>query len=172
MSLTGRFIPGPDRLVQAATSRGAGFWVLAPFRTEAGFLVLVNRGFVAPEQRDPAARALPDAPRTITGLLRITEPGGGFLRSNDPGAGRWYSRDVAALAADLGIGRDPAGVAPYFVDAAADPDPAALPVGGLTVIRFNNNHLVYAVTWYALALMLAGASTYLIREEWRARRRP
>ncbi len=171
VALRGRFLPGPDRLVLAATSRGAGFWVLAPFRTEAGFLVLVNRGFIATDQRDPSARAAPAGPQTLTGLLRITEPGGGFLRSNDPSAGRWYSRDVVALAADLGIDRDPGGVAPYFVDAAAGPDPAALPVGGLTVISFHNNHLVYAVTWFSLALMLAGASTYLIREEWRARRR-
>ncbi|WP_200845052.1 SURF1 family protein [Roseomonas sp. 18066] len=171
VALAGRFLPGPDRLVQAATLRGAGFWVLAPFRSDAGFTVLVNRGFVGAEQRDPAARATDSTPQRLTGLLRITEPGGGFLRSNDPAAGRWYSRDVAALAADLGLDGAPGGVAPYFVDQAAGPDPAALPVGGMTVIRFNNNHLVYAATWFTLALMLAGAASYLIREEWRARRR-
>jgi surfeit locus 1 family protein len=26
----------------------------------------------------------------------------------------------------------------------------------LTVIRFPNNHLIYALTWFALAFMLAG----------------
>jgi surfeit locus 1 family protein len=170
VTLTGHFLPGQDRLVQAATLRGAGFWVLAPFRSEAGFLVLVNRGFVAPEQRDPAARAPAAGPARVTGLLRITEPGGGFLRSNDPAAGRWYSRDVAALGASLGLDRDPGGLAPYFIDADATPNPGGLPVGGLTVVAFHNNHLVYAITWYSLALMLAGATTYLMREEWRARR--
>ncbi|MGG6496881.1 UNVERIFIED_CONTAM: SURF1 family protein, partial [Bacteroidetes bacterium 56_B9] len=34
-------------------------------------------------------------------------------------------------------------------------DPARLPVGGLTVIVFPNNHAVYALTWFALAAMSA-----------------
>ncbi|EBY7415990.1 SURF1 family protein, partial [Salmonella enterica subsp. enterica serovar Alachua] len=31
-----------------------------------------------------------------------------------------------------------------------------LPVGGVTIIDFPNNHLQYAVTWYGLALALIG----------------
>ena len=38
------------------------------------------------------------------------------------------------------------------------------PVGGLTVISFHNNHLVYALTWYAMALMAAGACFLVVRE--------
>jgi surfeit locus 1 family protein len=97
--------------------------------------------------------------------LRISEPGGGFLRHNDPAGNRWYSRDVAAIAASHGL----AGAAPYFVDAARGQDPAGAPdhpTGGLTVISFPNTHLVYALTWYALALMVAGALW------WAARRQP
>ena len=66
---------------------------------------------------------------------------------------------MAAIAA----ARDLTGVAPYFVDADATPNPGGLPVGGLTVIAFPNNHLVYAITWYGMALMLAGAVVYLLR---------
>ena len=36
-------------------------------------------------------------------------------------------------------------------------------MGGLTVIAFPNSHLVYALTWYGMALMLAGAMVYLLR---------
>ena len=42
-----------------------------------------------------------DLEATIEGLLRFTEPGGGFLRDNDPASGRWYSRDVAAIASSF-----------------------------------------------------------------------
>lgn len=35
-------------------------------------------------------------------------------------------------------------------------------MGGLTVIAFPNSHLVYALTWYGMALMLAGAVIYII----------
>jgi len=164
----GRFLPGPNTLVQASTALGAGFWVLTPLQTERGFPVLVNRGFVPGGRAEAVGHAgtPPEGPVTVTGLLRLTEPGGGFLRSNVPAEERWYSRDVAAIAAARGL----TGVAPYFIDADAGPDPRAYPVGGLTVIRFPNNHLVYALTWYALALMLAGTTLYVAREEWRARR--
>ncbi len=166
ITAAGAFLPGPDTLVQATTALGPGFWVLAPFRTEDGFVLLVNRGFVPGDRRDPGSRDPGTAQRRVSGLLRITEPGGGFLRSNDPAADRWHSRDVAAIAAARGL----PGAAPYFLDSDAVADAGALPVGGLTVISFPNSHLVYALTWFGLALMLAGAMVYVGREEWRARR--
>jgi len=146
--VTGRYLAFPGTPVKAVTERGPGYWLLAPLETDQGFTVFVNRGFVSalPAASSPA----PAGKVTVTGLLRITEPGGGFLRSNDPASGRWYSRDTAALAKAEGL----AGVAPYFIDAAAvePPEPDG-PVTGLTVIRFANNHLVYVLTWAALAVM-------------------
>ena len=93
----------------------------------------------------------------MTGLLRMSEPGGAFLRSNDPAADRWFSRDVAAIAASRGLDK----VAPYFIDAERAPGESGLPVGGLTVIAFSNNHLVYALTWGALALMAAVGAIFV-----------
>ncbi|RZL07005.1 MAG: hypothetical protein EOP40_16605, partial [Rubrivivax sp.] len=125
--------------------------------------VWVNRGFVPPEARERAARqaTAPAGEVRVTGLLRLTEPGGGFLRDNDPTAGRWYSRDVAALSQAHGL----ADAAPYFIDqaaVAAAPGDQAWPAAGLTVIAFRNHHLMYAVTWYTLALMVVGAA-WLVR---------
>ncbi len=162
----GVFLPG-EAAVQAVTERGGGFWVLAPLRTDAGFTVLVNRGFVPPDRRDPRTRSpLPSGETRVFGLLRLSEPGGAFLRRNDPAADRWYSRDVAAIAAARRSGP----VAPYFIDAEASPGAADDPVGGLTVIAFPNNHLVYALTWFGLAAMLAGAAAWVARDELRLRR--
>jgi surfeit locus 1 family protein len=166
VELSGRYLNDREALVQAVTERGGGFWVLTPFRADDGFNVLVNRGYVPAEKRDPASRPAGqiNEPTRVVGLLRMSEPGGGFLRSNDPAADRWYSRDVDAIAK----ARQLEGVAPYFVDAEAVSDPEA-PVGGLTVLRFSNNHLVYAVTWFGLALMVLLAAFLLIRDEWRLR---
>ena len=148
-------------LVQAATVLGGGYWVMTPLRTDAGFVVLVNRGFIPSEDKDRQSGAGGIPVRAeITGLLRISEPKGGFLRANDPAAGRWYSRDVAAIAGARGL----AAVAPYFIDAEARPG-AAGPVGGLTVVSLPNSHLVYALTWFALAAMLAGGLAYAVRSE-------
>ncbi len=167
--VSGQFLNDRETLVRAVTDLGGGFWVLTPLRTEAGFTVLVNRGFVPPERLDRRTRAGGDhgGETVVTGLLRMTEPGGAFLHQNAPAANRWYSRDVAAIAA----ARRLANAAPYFIDADATANPGGFPVGGLTVIRFPNNHLVYALTWFGLALMLAGVTIHVGKDEWRARTR-
>jgi surfeit locus 1 family protein len=159
VTASGTFDHDKSALVQAVTDLGAGFWVLTPLVQTDGRTILVNRGFVPQGRRDLASRAQANigGPVTVTGLLRLSEPGGAFLRSNDPAADRWYSRDVSAIA----TARHLTDVAPYFVDADATPNPGGLPVGGLTVVRFRNSHLVYAITWYALAAMSA-VGAYLV----------
>lgn len=162
--LKGTYRHDRETLVQAVTEAGGGFWVMTPLADERGFTVLVNRGFVPPGRKAPAARAdgQTQGPQTVVGLLRITEPKGGFLRANDAAGDLWRSRDVAAIAARRGLGD----VAPYFVDADATPNPGGWPLGGLTVIRFPNSHLVYALTWFGMALLsLVGLG--LFRREWR-----
>jgi len=164
--LQGRFLHEHETLVQASTVLGAGFWVLTPLKAADGTVVLVNRGFVPPDKRSRASRsgAEPQGEVTLVGLLRMTEPRGGFLRENDPVGQRWYSRDVQAIAASHGLAQ----VAPYFVDAEADSS-REWPAGGLTVIAFKNNHLVYAITWYTLALMVLGGAWFVRRDELKLR---
>jgi len=164
--LRGLFDHDAETLVQAVTDKGPGFWILTPLKTDGGFTVLVNRGFVPVERKARATRAAGEVagPVTVVGLLRVTEPHGGFLRTNQPGQGRWYSRDVQAIAA----ARHLTHVAPYFVDADATPNPGGWPLGGLTIVRFPNSHLVYALTWFGLALLTSGAGLFVARD---ARRR-
>lgn len=184
LTLRGTFDHTRAVRVQASTVLGSGHWVLTPLRTEAGWWVWVNRGFVPPR----GAVAEPAGEQRVEGLLRLSEPGGSLLQHNDPASGRWYSRDVAALAAAAQL---PASgpVAPYFVDEGRpDARAAALmsdaemvtptttqqaagpwPRPGLTVVHFSNNHRVYALTWFAMAAMVAGIAAWLWRD---ARRRP
>jgi len=151
VTVHGRFLVDRDTLVQAVTDQGAGFWMMTPLLSDQGFIVLINRGFV-PEGWHavaPQTANLNGNSATVTGLLRLTEPGGSLLQSNQPLAGRWHSRDVAAIAHARGLRR----VAPYFIDADGTPNPGGWPRGGLTVVSFPNNHLVYMLTWFGLAAL-------------------
>jgi len=163
----GQWLPELDTRVQAVTEAGAGRWLLRPLRRDDGSVVLVNLGYVPEDwQATPPA----SGPAQVTGLLRLSEPGGGFLRSNVPAQERWYSRDVAAIAGHRRLAQ----VAPYFVDADADSATQAgtpWPRGGLTVVRFRDNHLGYALTWFALAVLVAGGAWRFALEEVRIRRR-
>ncbi|MFT4241997.1 MAG: SURF1 family protein [Acidovorax sp.] len=171
VALQGRWLDGKTVLAQAVTELGAGFWVVTALEQADGTQVLVNRGFVPQAQRAQwLAAAPPPGPAAVQGLLRMNEPGGGFLRANDPAQQRWYSRDVAAMAQALQLPR----AAPFFVDAGLPgtaPD-AGWPRPGLTVVHFRNTHLVYALTWYSLALMVAAAFWYAARHERRQRPTP
>lgn len=172
VSVRGRWLPGLDTRTQALSEAGAGYWLLRPLHRADGSVILVNLGFV-PEGWEPPAPD-PDATVEVTGLLRLSEPAGGFLRRNAPGQERWYSRDVQAIATHRGL----TDALPYFIDADAASAVQAgtpWPRGGLTVVRFRDNHLGYALTWFALALLVAfGAWRFAleerrIRHHWRQR---
>lgn len=161
----GHFLNDKESLVYASTERGPGYWVLTPLQRDDGSIVYVNRGYVPTDRKDMATRADGEiaGETQVTGLLRINEPGGTLLRSNDPKDGRWYSRDVVAMGEKADLDR----VAPFFIDADATPNPGGLPVGGLTIVKFPNSHLSYALTWFAMAaLSLVGGAIL-----WRAERR-
>jgi surfeit locus 1 family protein len=157
-----------ESLVYASTALGPGYWVITPLTLADGTSVMINRGFVPTDKRDPNSRLegqIGGAVK-ITGLLRLDEPGGTFIKSNDPANDRWYSRDVTAMAVKRGV----PDIAPYFIDADATVNPGGLPTGGLTQVVFPNSHLQYAITWFVLAAMLTGLLVFVLRSELRRRR--
>src|SRR5690606_22841194 len=104
VTVSGHFQHDKEVLVQAVTDLGAGFWVMTPLETPQ-FTVWVNRGYVATGKTEKSVRTgagsgsgsgsgAGQPMATITGLLRMTEPDGAFLRKNAPVEGKWYSRDV------------------------------------------------------------------------------
>jgi len=154
----GQFDFDHETKVDALTELGAGWWVLTPLHTDGG-VVFVNRGFIPKEAK---AEDRPAGQVSVTGLLRPTEPAGRVLRANRPAEDRWYSRDVAAIAERRGLGP----VAPFFIDADAASSPGS-PRGGLTVVHFRNAHLVYALTWFGLALLSLGGLVLVVRQDRR-----
>lgn len=162
--LNGTYLHDREALVAASTERGPGYWVMTPLAQPDGTVVIVNRGFVTADRRSPAARTSGQTPGAVavTGLLRLSEAGAWILRQNDPQADRWYRRDPQQLGKARGLTR----VAPYFVDSEASPD-SDWPAGGMTRIHFTDNHFVYALTWFALALLAAFAAVFVLHSEFR-----
>lgn len=156
VTVSGTFDHGRETRVWAVTGRGEGAWLLTPLKTVAGWNVLINRGFV-PAGPQPISR--PAGVVTVTGLLRITEPGGAFLRPNRPKSDRWYSRDVNQIALARSIT-----AAPYFIDADGASKTWEYPLGGLTAVVFRNAHASYAATWFILAALSIGALWFVLHE--------
>ncbi|MEW9524866.1 SURF1 family protein [Agrobacterium radiobacter] len=161
VKLSGTFLNDREVQVYTVTDLGPGYWVMTPLKRDDGSSIIVNRGFVPSDRRDPSSRreGEPAGNVEITGLMRAPETGGLFLRTNDPANGRWYSRNIPQISQASGL----SDVAPFYVDADATPNPDGLPVGGKTMLTFPNNHLSYAVTWYILAAMVVAAGWYVLR---------
>ncbi len=150
---------------------GPGFHVIAPLRLADGTLVLVNRGFVPNDLKDPGKRAAGEVTGevTFTGLLRRADEQTMFVPANDPGRNIWYWRDIDAMAATLGA--DAPRVHKYVVDAEAEPaPPGGWPKGGVTRLELPNRHLEYALTWYGLAGTLVAVFIAFAVTRWRQAR--
>jgi surfeit locus 1 family protein len=139
---------------QKGRASGPGYWVMTPLELNSGGAVIVNRGFVPLDRRNPDSRAAGQVSgqTTVTGLLRMPEQATLFSLKNDPARNAWYRRDPGEIARALKLER----VAPFTIDADATVNPGGLPEGGRTRISFPNDHLQYAITWFGLALALAG----------------
>ncbi|MEM7694684.1 MAG: SURF1 family protein [Pseudomonadota bacterium] len=166
--LTGTFAPATARawIVLGEPNGplgGEGHFAVSPFRTEDGFTVMVNRGFVPKSEASPPP---PAGPVTVEGLVRRDDPPAFITPEPDLEAALFFTRDISGMASALGAATP---IAPYSVDLVAAETPASgVPQAGESRIRFSNNHLQYALTWYGLAGTLVGVAGVAI---WRRRQK-
>jgi surfeit locus 1 family protein len=158
--ISGHFVHDKELLRPARSLKeGAiGFQVFTPFKLDGDGYIFVNRGWV------PRQRELPDARRegqvagdvTVQGLLRDPPKPGWFTPDNNPAKNRWFRLDIAQMAKATGLGP----FKPYYIDAGPKPNPGGYPVGGQTRMTIRNEHLQYAITWFALGFI--GIVIYLL----------
>ncbi|MET3660648.1 SURF1 family protein [Aquamicrobium ahrensii] len=159
VSVNGVFVHEGERHFLATWKGQSGFYVYTPLKLEDGRFLLVNRGFVPYGMKEASSRAEGQVQGTlaVTGLGRnpLAEKPSSIVPDNDLAKNVFYWKDRDAMAASAGL---PAGytLIPFFLDADATPNPGGWPAGGVTIVDLPNNHLEYAVTWYGLAVALAG----------------
>lgn len=143
----------------------AGWRVVTPLALSAGGYVLVDRGFVPDELKRPSSRAAGQVsgPVVVDGLLRRVGPKGYFEPDNEPARHNWFRIDPPAMAKALGLDR----VAPFWVAAGKAANPGGWPRGGADVVMPRNEHLQYAITWYALAVALVVIYVLYLRKQRR-----
>lgn len=152
--LEGRFRHDREFYLGPRTSRGrAGIHVITPMEMSDGSHVLVDRGWVPRARRRPETRAAGQRRGMVSveGLLRAAGRTGWFTPDNTPRQNFWYFVDPAAMATVARLDR----VRPYYVAAGPAPNPGGLPLGRAYAVEMASNHLQYALTWFALAVVLA-----------------
>jgi len=160
---------GEEALVYTAGSplrpdvKVPGYWVFAPMQLAGGSIVIVNRGFVPADRKDPSTRpgSATQGSVDIVGVIRWPETRGYFTPDDDPKDNVWYLRDSNAIAAS----KKWLTAAPFYIDQESPVPPGGLPKPARLEVHLPDNHLQYAITWFGLALALAG-----VYVAWLARR--
>ncbi len=151
--VAGRFLHAREMYLLGTSPRGnAGFYVVTPLLRAEAPPVLVNRGWVPPERKHPARRQAGQPPGQVVveGIVRKAQTPGWFTPDNEPDKNLWFTIDPAAMGRAAGLDR----VAPVYLQAQAVEAPRGAPLGLPSELKLRNQHLQYAITWYALALAL------------------
>ncbi|HBS51159.1 MAG TPA: SURF1 family protein [Rhodobacteraceae bacterium] len=157
VAVAGEMRQGEVHVLVSTRDFGAGYRIIAPFETETGRRIMVDRGFVPTEAKD-AERPL--GAMRIEGNLHWPQEVDSYTPEADPARNIWFAREVPVLAAQLGtepvllIARTPTA-----------PDVTPLPVDSAGI---PNDHLQYAITWFGLAAVWAVMTGYFL---WRPGRR-
>jgi len=168
ISATGEFDFEKEIYHFTFNEQGPGWLVFSPFVTDQAVLI-VNRGIVPEEYRDPASRPVAGderrGPVSITGLARMPEQQTSFVPDNDIAGNNWYWRDLEAMAAEFDIA--PESVVPFYLDLQSPAPEGGLPVPGGTRVELSNRHLEYAITWFGLAAVFVIIFVVFLRKQLR-----
>lgn len=169
VAVQGRFRHDKELYLAARSMNGnAGYHVLTPLELDGGREhILVNRGWVPLARKDPETRSPGQAEGIVSVFGYLRRPGerGWFVPDNLPQRNFWFTIDIAAMAA----AKDISGLKPYVLEADAAPNRGGFPIGGITRFELPNDHLQYAITWFAMAAI--GAAVYVLYHRRRGRER-
>ncbi len=168
MQATGTFLHDKEAHYFATFNGASGYFVYTPLRGGDGSTLLVNRGFVPMDRKEPDTRAEGQVGGVVTiqGLARSNPQAkpNMFVPNNDTTGNVYYWKNVDQMSSQ-GLDTVTDRLMPFFLD--ADSTVIAgqgAPIGGVTLIEFPNSHLQYAITWFGLAAALLGVGgTFLWR---------
>jgi cytochrome oxidase assembly protein ShyY1 len=164
----------PDAMVYSSGSAvredisGPGTWAFLPARLPGGETVVINTGFTQNTMQDrnqqdrSVTRLVTHEPAMLTGYLRFPEKAGLLTPPENIIKRLWFTRDHLVMARALGWGE----VAPFYVDLETPAPPSGIPKPGPLQVHLKDDHLQYAITWFALA----GAVVIAFGVWWRGQR--
>lgn len=133
-----------------------GIKIITPLvRADGGGTLLVNRGWAPMDWPGTPIVDNDGEPVEVevTGIVRQPMPPGWLTPRNEPGKNDWYYIDLAGMAAAAGV----LPITDYYIFATGEknltdaPAPWLAPDPNEWRMDLPNNHLIYAITWFALA---------------------
>ena len=146
VQLTGNFNPSFQIFLYSLNEKGKpGFDVITPFETNNKENVLVNRGWIEKNLKNKVPLNLTSS--SITGMLRTANRKNLFTPENDLQENIWFYLNLKDV--EKFTGKKFSKYIVYLEDKNIDvPKPKKI------TIDIPNNHLKYAITWYAISISI------------------
>lgn len=143
-----------------------GYQVITPLVRADGSQVLINRGWIPGDNKDPASRQLGqvEGVQRVEGLLVLGGKGNWITADNRPDENFWFWLDLESLSTAANIPAQQ-----FIIEAGPAPNPGGLPIGGQSNTELRNEHLQYAIIWFSLAVGLSVIYVIFMRGQ---RKRP
>ena len=147
VEISGRFVESRIRVLVSQKLIGAGYRIIQPFQTQ-DRVILIDRGFVKIDQIED----LRNDQASVLGNLHWPDEVDDYTPEPDMKRDIWFARDVTALADTLNT--DPI----LVIAREITPDSEKVSPIPISSSGIPNDHLQYAITWFALAAVWAGMS--------------
>lgn len=149
VELTGSFMPQYEFHIAARYYHSQlGYHVYTPFQTIGGKLILINRGWIPSKQKDGDYKStLPTDMVTLTAQLRTSNERNPFTPENQPEKNVWFGRDAQQMCETIDLQCEP-----FTLDLIGEQSWDSMPIPSSGEIKLRNDHLGYAITWFAIGL--------------------
>lgn len=150
MALTGAYMHDKEFLLLNKPYNGKpGQHVMTPFKATNGDVIIVDRGWIPTDKEYEK----PTGQIQITGVVRATQKLNGLGKmitfNNDPQKQIWFWLDLPLIYKTYGLPKKD-----YYLDLVNETKSNSYPVALPAKIDVYNEHLIYVITWYSIAIVL------------------
>jgi surfeit locus 1 family protein len=150
VQVEGHFLHNHEFHVAARYYRSQlGYHILTPFQLEDGRVLVLNRGWVPLEKKEPATRAegQEEGPLSLIVQVRTDNDRNFFTPDADASKNIWFWRDIPRMQNASGLKLEP-----VTADVLHAAPPGGYPIASDGEVKLRNDHLGYVITWFSLAL--------------------
>jgi len=152
--INGQFISGHDLHLygqRSGSSDKNGYYLLSPFKTDDNKIVIVARGWFSQLNKRKMFNVSNPGHQSITGVILMAEKQKLFVPHNDLKNNVWFTLDLQQIAKAIKMD-----IENYYLLSFDEEDlPANLePISSKSLLSIRNDHLQYAITWFALAIAI------------------
>ena len=150
VQLEGEYLNDKEFHLAARYNNGVlGYHVLTPFKTTDGRYVLLNRGWVPTDKKDPAKRkeGQIEGNVSVITMVRTDRDRGYFTPKNQIDRNIWFAKDVKEMGEFAHLD-----LAPYALDVLYEKPPGGFPKPFDGNLKPRNDHFGYAITWFSIGI--------------------